>query len=78
MPEFGFLLLAGIGAGLVGSIAGYVMIAVCVLLFAGYPVALTLGGVSLGFALIGHALGAMDLGLLGDKTIPLAQRLRPA
>ena len=41
------------------------VVAVCVLLFAGYPVALTLGGVSLGFALIGHALGAMDIGLLG-------------
>ena len=37
---------------------------VCVALMAGYPVALTLGGVSLGFALLGHALGAMDIGLL--------------
>jgi tripartite ATP-independent transporter DctM subunit len=37
---------------------------VCALLFAGYPVALTLGGVSLGFAALGHALGAMDIGLL--------------
>jgi len=37
---------------------------VCALLFAGYPVALTLGGVSLAFALLGHALGAMDIGLL--------------
>jgi TRAP-type mannitol/chloroaromatic compound transport system permease large subunit len=41
------------------------VIAVCGLLMAGYPVALTLGGVSLGFALLGHALGAMDIGLLG-------------
>jgi TRAP-type mannitol/chloroaromatic compound transport system permease large subunit len=41
------------------------VLAVCALLFAGYPVALTLGGVSLAFALIGHALGAMDIGLLG-------------
>src|ERR1044071_8970234 len=40
------------------------VVAVCVLLFAGYPVALTLGGVSLAFALIGQALGAMDIGLL--------------
>ena len=40
------------------------VVAVCGLLFAGYPVALTLGGVSLGFAVLGHALGAMDLGLL--------------
>jgi len=39
--------------------------AVCGLLMAGYPVALTLGGVALGFALLGHALGAMDLALLG-------------
>ena len=41
------------------------VVAVCGLLMAGYPVALTLGGVSLGFALLGHALGAMDIGLLG-------------
>src|SRR5205085_4534856 len=40
------------------------VLAVCALLFAGYPVALTLGGVSLAFALAGHALGAMDIGLL--------------
>ena len=41
------------------------VVAICVLLFAGYPVALTLGGVSFAFALIGHAVGAMDIGLLG-------------
>ena len=41
------------------------VVAVCGLLMAGYPVALTLGGMSLAFALIGHALGAMDIGLLG-------------
>ncbi len=41
------------------------VVAVCTLLFAGYPVALTLGGVSLAFALLGHVLGALDLGLLG-------------
>jgi tripartite ATP-independent transporter DctM subunit len=40
------------------------VIAVCGLLMAGYPVALTLGGVSLAFAGLGHVLGAMDLGLL--------------
>jgi TRAP-type mannitol/chloroaromatic compound transport system permease large subunit len=40
------------------------VVAVCALLMAGYPVALTLGGVSLAFALLGHALGAMDIGLL--------------
>src|SRR4051812_26995870 len=38
--------------------------AVCGLLFAGYPVALTLGGVSFAFAALGHVLGAMDIGLL--------------
>ena len=41
------------------------VLAVCGLLMAGYPVALTLGGVSLAFALAGHALGAMDIGLIG-------------
>ena len=35
------------------------------LLFAGYPVALTLGGVSLAFAALGHAAGAMGFALLG-------------
>jgi len=47
------------------EILAVVMVAaVCVLLFAGYPVALTLGGVSLAFAAIGHALGAMNFTLL--------------
>ena len=41
------------------------VVAVCAALMAGYPVALTLGGVSLAFALLGHALGAMDFALLG-------------
>jgi tripartite ATP-independent transporter DctM subunit len=41
------------------------IVAVCAALTIGYPVALTLGGVSLMFALLGHALGAMDLALLG-------------
>lgn len=39
--------------------------AVCVLLMAGYPVALTLGGVSLAFAGVGHVTGAMSFGFLG-------------
>jgi len=39
--------------------------AVCVLLLIGYPVALTLGGVSLGFAALGAASGLMNLSLLG-------------
>ena len=39
--------------------------AVCVLLLIGYPVALTLAGVSLLFAAAGAAAGAMDLSLLG-------------
>jgi tripartite ATP-independent transporter DctM subunit len=39
--------------------------AVCVLLFAGYPVALTLGGVSLAFGVIGSLMGAMDFLILG-------------
>jgi tripartite ATP-independent transporter DctM subunit len=38
--------------------------AVCVFLLAGYPVALTLGGMSLAFALAGAALGLFQIGLL--------------
>ena len=45
-------------------LAVLMVVAVCGLLFAGYPVALTLGGASLAFAALGHALGAMDLSLL--------------
>ena len=41
------------------------VVAVCVLLFAGYPVALTLGGVSLAFAGLGHLTGAMSFSFLG-------------
>ena len=41
------------------------VVAVCALLMAGYPVALTLGGVSLAFAALGHLLGAMNFSLLG-------------
>lgn len=41
------------------------VVAVCAALAAGYPVALTLGGVSLAVALVGHGLGLMPMGLLG-------------
>jgi tripartite ATP-independent transporter DctM subunit len=49
MPEF-------LAVGLV--------IAMCALLMAGYPVALTLGGVSLAFAILGELLGVFQLSLL--------------
>jgi tripartite ATP-independent transporter DctM subunit len=41
------------------------VVAVCALLLVGYPVALTLAGVSLGFAGLGAASGVMNLALLG-------------
>jgi len=41
------------------------VVAVIVALMAGYPVALTLAGVSLAGAALGHGLGLMDLGILG-------------
>jgi len=41
------------------------VVAVCALLLAGYPVALTLAGVSLIFAVVGAAAGVMNLALLG-------------
>src|SRR3974390_2789098 len=42
------------------------MIAAVVLaLMAGYPVALTLAGVSLAFAIVGGAIGLMGVGILG-------------
>jgi tripartite ATP-independent transporter DctM subunit len=41
------------------------VVAVCALLLAGYPVALTLAGVSLGFAILGATLHVMNLALLG-------------
>jgi tripartite ATP-independent transporter DctM subunit len=47
------------------TLAVLMVVAVCVLLFAGYPVALTLGGVSLAFAAIGHLTGVMTFGFLG-------------
>jgi tripartite ATP-independent transporter DctM subunit len=51
--------------GLAEILAILLVAAVCALLLVGYPVALTLGGVSLIFAVAGHLLGAMDLALLG-------------
>jgi tripartite ATP-independent transporter DctM subunit len=47
------------------TLAVAMVAAVCLLLLIGYPVALTLGGVSLGFAALGAAAGVMNLGLLG-------------
>jgi tripartite ATP-independent transporter DctM subunit len=47
------------------TLAVTMVAAVCVLLLIGYPVALTLAGVSLLFAAAGAAAGAMDLALLG-------------
>ena len=47
------------------TLAVLLVVAVCGLLFFGYPVALTLGGVSLAFAALGHLLGAMNFGFLG-------------
>jgi tripartite ATP-independent transporter DctM subunit len=41
------------------------VVTVCALLLIGYPVALTLAGVSLGFAILGAASGVMNLALLG-------------
>jgi tripartite ATP-independent transporter DctM subunit len=46
-------------------LAGSMVAAVCLALMAGYPVALTLGGVALAFAVLGNLAGIMDLGLLG-------------
>ncbi len=40
------------------------VVAVCAALFAGYPVALTLGGVSLVFAVFGHFAGAMSFTII--------------
>jgi tripartite ATP-independent transporter DctM subunit len=46
-------------------LAVLMVVAVCGFLFFGYPVALTLGGVSLAFAAIGHLAGAMNFGFIG-------------
>ena len=51
--------------GLAETLAVLLVVAVCGLLFFGYPVALTLGGVSLAFAGIGHLLGVMGFSFLG-------------
>jgi tripartite ATP-independent transporter DctM subunit len=45
-------------------LAVVMVVGVCAALFAGYPVALTLGGVSLAFAVIGHLTDAMSFGIL--------------
>src|SRR6187431_3711115 len=47
------------------TLAVLMVVAVCILLFAGYPVALTLGGVSLAFAGLGHVTGVMNFTFLG-------------
>ena len=47
------------------TLAVLMVVAVCGLLFCGYPVALTLGGVSLAFAGLGHLTGAMPFGFIG-------------
>jgi TRAP-type mannitol/chloroaromatic compound transport system permease large subunit len=47
------------------TLAVLMVAAVCVALFAGYPVALTLGGVSFAFAALGHLFGVMPFGFLG-------------
>jgi tripartite ATP-independent transporter DctM subunit len=47
------------------ALAVAMVAAVCLVLFAGYPVALTLGGVSLAFAALGHLLGAMSFSFIG-------------
>ncbi|HSP49818.1 MAG TPA: TRAP transporter large permease subunit [Pseudolabrys sp.] len=50
---------------LAGTLAILMVIAVIAALMAGYPVALTLAGTSLIFAVLGHALGAMNFAILG-------------
>jgi TRAP-type mannitol/chloroaromatic compound transport system permease large subunit len=51
--------------GLPELLAILLVAAVCGLLMAGYPVAFTLGGVALAFAVLGDLLGVMPLSLLG-------------
>jgi tripartite ATP-independent transporter DctM subunit len=46
-------------------LAVLLVVAICVVLMAGYPVAFTLGGISLAFAGIGYALGLFEPGWLG-------------
>ncbi len=47
------------------TLAILLVAAVIAALMAGYPVALTLAGISLAFAVLGHLAGAMDLRILG-------------
>ncbi len=47
------------------TLAILMVVAVCGFLFFGYPVALTLGGVSLAFAALGHITGAMSFSFIG-------------
>src|SRR6195256_6886804 len=51
--------------GLPEILAILLVVSVCLLLLAGYPVALTLGGVALIFAVLGDTLGVMRFSLLG-------------
>jgi tripartite ATP-independent transporter DctM subunit len=51
--------------GIAETLAVFMVLAMCGLLLAGYPVALTLGGISLIFATLGHVLGVLHLGFLG-------------
>jgi tripartite ATP-independent transporter DctM subunit len=51
--------------GFTETLAILMVVAVCGFLFFGYPVALTLGGVSLAFAAIGHLTGAMGFSFIG-------------
>src|SRR3569623_28994 len=51
--------------GLAELFAIAMVVAVCAALMAGYPVALTLGGVSLACAALGHMFGQMGFGILG-------------
>ncbi len=51
--------------GLAEALAILMVVAVCGFLFFGYPVALTLGGVSLAFAALGHLTGTMSFSFIG-------------
>src|SRR5437868_9100927 len=51
--------------GFTELLAILMVVAVCGFLFFGYPVALTLGGVSFAFAALGHLTGAMGFSFIG-------------
>ena len=51
------------------TLAVLMVVAVIVALMAGYPVALTLAGVSLAFAVLGHALGVMHHAVRGHLVV---------